>query len=261
MFRIRLFCTISIFLCALYSGRAQDWESQAVAYERIIYDGAGLEETNAALLGKAECYKQLGRYADAVATLDRVRMFALTDEERANVLYQQELCHYLAGEFAQAAALVDEVEPVNRDILLLHALSLAYAGQYDKSEIMAARYLSWNGPSEHLDDLFKLYAGHPRSRNATTALVLGTLPPLGHIYNEAYGEAALSLGLNAVSVAFTAASLLGGYWITGIAGGAIALDYTWMGAQERSVELTELYNNNAPLQFGDKLRAFLSEVQ
>ena len=73
MFRIRLFCTISIFLCALYSGRAQDWESRAVELERIIYDGAGLEETNEALLGKAECYKQLGRYQDAVATLARVR--------------------------------------------------------------------------------------------------------------------------------------------------------------------------------------------
>ena len=261
MFRIRLFCTISIFLCALYSSRAQDWESAAVAYERIIYDGAGLEETNEALLGKAGCYKQLGRYSDAVATRSRVRMFALTDEERAGVLYEQELCHYLGGEFEEAAALVGEIEPVNRDILLLHALVLAYAGRYDESEIMAARYISWNGPSDQLDALLKLYKEHPRTRNTSAALVLGFLPPLGHIYNEAYGEGALSLGLNAAAVAFTAASLLGGYWITGIAGGAIALDYAWLGSQERSMQLTQIYNDNAPLLFGDKLREFLSKVQ
>lgn len=232
----------------------------AVGYERIIYDGASLEETNRALLAKAECYKQLGRYQDAVATLSRVRMFALTDEERNNVLYQQELCHYLAGEFEQAAALSGEVEPVSQDILLLHALALAYAGRYDESEIMAARCISWNGPSEHLEELLKLYEGHPRTRREGVALALGFVPPLGHIYNEAYGEGALSLGLNAAAIAFTAASLLGGYWITGIAGGAIALDYTWLGSQERSVALTQMYNHNAPLQFGDKLRAFLSDV-
>ena len=260
MFRIRLFCTISIFLCALFSASAQDWETRAVELERIIYDGAGLEETNEALLGKAECYKQLGRYQDAVETLARVRMFALTDEERNDVLYQQELCHYLGGEFEEAAALVGEVEPVSQDILLLHALALAYAGKYDESEIMAARCISWNGPSEHLDELLKLYASHPSPRKNGVAFALGFVPPLGHFYNEAYGEGLLSLGLNAASVAFTVASLLGGYWITGIAGGAIAVDYTWIGSQERSVELSQKYNNNAPLQFGDRLRAFLSEV-
>lgn len=260
MFRIRLFCTISIFLCALYSSRAQDWETLAVGYERIIYDGASLEETNEALLAKAECYKQLGRYADAVSTLSRVRMFALTDDERNKVLYQQELCHYLAGEFEQAATLSGDVEPVSQDILLLHALALAYAGRYDESEIMAARCISWNGPSKHLEALLKLYEGHPRTRKEEVALALGFVPPLGHFYNEAYDEGLLSLGLTAASIAFTAASLLGGYWITGIAGGAIALDYTWLGGQERSIALTQMHNNNAPLQFGDKLRAFLSDV-
>lgn len=232
----------------------------AVGYERIIYNGATLEETNQALLAKAECYKQLGRYSDAVSTLSRVRMFALTDDGRNEVLYQQELCHYLAGEFEQAAALSGEVEPLSQDILLLHALALAYAGRYDESEIMAARCICWNGPSEHLEALLKLYEGHPRPRKEKVALALGFVPPLGHIYNEAYGEGALSLGLNAASIAFTAASLLGGYWITGIVGGAIALDYTWLGSQERSVTLAQMYNHNAPLLFGDKLRAFLSDI-
>ena len=232
----------------------------AVAYERTIYDGAGLEETNGTLLAKAGCYRQLGRYADASATLDRIRMFALSDEELANVLYQKELCYYLNGDFDQAAMLVEEIEPTSQDILLLHALALAYAGRYDESEIMAARCISWNGPSEHLDELLKLYEGHPRRRSSAAALILGFVPPLGHFYNEAYGEGLLSAGMSAASVAFTVASLLGGYWVTGIAGGSIALDYTFMGAQERSAELTEIYNRNAPLQFGEKLREFMAKV-
>ena len=230
---------------------------QAVEYERIIYDGAPLQEINDALLAKADCYIQLGRYRDASATLARVRMFALLPEERQQVLYKQELCFFLSGEFSQAAAFVSEVEPESKDVLLLHALTLAYAGNYDESEIYAARYLSWDGESPHLDALFKLYEGHPQPRSQVASTLLSMLPPLGHIYNGAPAEGLLSAGLNAGSLAFTVANLLGGYWITGIVGGAIALNYTVMGSQERNEALMEMYKTNAPLEFGDRLRAFL----
>lgn len=260
MSRIRLSCTISIFLCASYLSSAQDWESQAVAYERIIYDGADLEATNAALVAKADCYRQLGRYADASATLERVRMFALTDSERADVLYRRELMYFMDGEFAQAASMVGEVEPLRQDILLLHALSLAYAGRYDESEIYAARCISWDGPSPWLDELLELYRQRPPERSHAAPLVLSFIPPCGHFYNEAYGEGLLSLGLNAASVSLIVASLLGGYWITGILGGAVALHGTFMGNIERNQALLERYNHNAPLLFGERLRAFLAKA-
>ena len=134
MLRIRLFCITSIFLCALYSSRAQNLDSLAVGYERIVFEGASLAEVNGALMAKAGCYKQLGRYADASATLSRVRLFALSADERRNVLYQQELCWFLGGDFGQAASLVEEVGDDTSDALLLHALVLAYAGRYDDSE-------------------------------------------------------------------------------------------------------------------------------
>ena len=256
MLRTRLFCTISIFLCALYSSSAQSLESQAVAYERIIYDGAPLQEVNDALQAKADCYMQLGRYTDAATTLARVRMFALTPEERTKVMYGQELCWFLSGDFAQAASMVSEIEPDTREIMLLHALVLAYSGRYDESEVYAAQYISWNGPSPRLPDLLKLYEGHPQPRSELSALLFSLLPPAGHFYNEAYGEGLLSAGLNAGSIAFTVANLLGGYWVTGIVGGAIALNYTVMGNQERNAALVEKHNHNSPIEFGDRLRKF-----
>lgn len=256
----RLFCTISIFLCALYSASGQDLEQQAVGYERIIFDGADLETVNKALLAKADCYRQLGRYREASATLERVRMFALSDEELNDVQYRKELMHFLSGDFRQAAALVPEVEPLSQDILLLHALTLAYAGRYDESLIMAARCISWNGPSPHLEALLQLYREHPAERSASTAMALSFIPPAAHFYNEKYGEGLLSAGLNAASIAFTVFNLLGGYWITGILGGAIALDYTLMGNFERNQELVQIYRNNAPLSFGERVRAFLADA-
>ncbi|MBO4670458.1 MAG: hypothetical protein J5640_01255 [Bacteroidales bacterium] len=232
----------------------------AVSYERAIWEGASLEEANNALRGKAECYKQLGRYAEASATLGRVRMFALLPEERQEVLYQQELCHFLAGDFAQSATFVGEVEPASKDILLLHALALAYAGKFDESEIFAARFISWDGESPHLQALLDLYAGHPVPRDHTTALVLSFLPPAGHIYNGRPAEGLLSAGLNAVSVAFTAASLLSGYWVTGIVGGSIALNYTLMGSIERNAALVEAQHRDSVLEFGDRVREFLAQT-
>ncbi len=257
MLRTRLFFTISIFLCALYSSSAQDLETLAVAYERIIYDGADLVSTNEALLAKADCYRRLGRYGEASGALARVRLFALTPEERTSVLYQQELCYFLDGDFIQAAALVDEVGDGSADALLLHALVLAYGGEYDKSELFAARYISYDGPSPRLQALLDLYATHPRKRDAASSMVLSFFPPLGHFYNGEVSEGLLSGGLNLAALAFTVANCVGGYWVTGLLGGGIALNYTLMGNHERTAALVEKHNNNDPILFGDRVRAFL----
>ena len=259
MLRTRLFFTISIFLCALYSSSAQDLETLAVGYERVIFDGADLVSTNEALIAKAGCYRQLGRYAEASETLARVRLFALAPEERTAVLYQQELCHFLGGDFTQAASLVEEVGDGSPDALLLHALVLAYDGQYDKSELYAARYISYDGPSPRLQALLDLYAARPVKRNAAASTVLSFLPPLGHFYNGEVSEGLLSGGLNLAALAFTIANCIGGYWVTGLLGGGIALNYTVMGNHERTSALFEKHKHNDPIEFGDKLRAFLTE--
>lgn len=249
-----------ISLCALYSSRAQDWESMAVELERTVWSGAGLEETNTALIGKAGCYFQLGRYADASSTLSRVRLFALTPEERQEVLYKQELYMFLSGDFQQASSLIEEAGDETRDALLLHSLVLAYSGKYDESEIYAARFVSWDGPCERLPELLKFYEGHPRHRSASTAMALSFVPPLGHFYNGAYGEGLLSLGLNGAAAAFVVANLLGGYWVTGILGGGIMLNYTFMGNQERNAALVRRHDANDPIAFGDSLRVLLSDI-
>ena len=211
-------------------------EGLAVEYERAVYSGASLEEANAALMGKARCYKALGRYAEASSTLARIRMFALTPEERQEVLFQQELCRFMGGEFEQAAAMVEEVEPVSQDVLL------------------------FNGTNPRLGELLKFYEGHPRVKSEKTATVLSFVPPLAHFYNEAYGEGLLSAGLNAASVGIIVANLVGGYWISGILGGGIALDYTLMGNRERNAFLVHKNNTNGPIAFGERLRALLGDI-
>lgn len=232
-------------------------DSLAVGYERIVFEGASLVEVNDALRAKALCYKQAGRYKEASATLSRVRLFALTPEERTDVLYQQELCYLLDGEFSQAASLVAQVGDGSPDALLLHALAFAYAGRYDESQIYAARYISWDGPSPRLPSLLDLYAAKPREYNPTTSLVMSFFPPLGHLYNDAPGEGVLSGAMNLAALAFTVANFVSGYWVTGLVGGGIALNYTYMGNHQRTAFLVAKHSQNDAVQFGDKLRAFL----
>ena len=86
------------------------------------------------------------------------------------------------------------------------------------------------------------------------------MPPLAHFYNEAYGEGLLSAGLNAASVGIIVANLVGGYWISGILGGGIALDYTLMGNRERNAFLVHKNNTNGPIAFGERLRALLGDI-
>ena len=99
-------------------------------------------------------------------------------------------------------------------------------------------------------------------RDAATAptTVLSFVPPLAHFYNEAYGEGLLSAGLNAASVGIIVANLVGGYWISGILGGGIALDYTLMGNRERNAFLVHKNNTNGPIAFGERLRALLGDI-
>ena len=94
MHRTLLSFITSIFLCAAFSSEAQertDWELRAVQFERAAFDAEDPYDAAEALVSKAECYKQCGRYADAAATLGRVGMYLLPPERRQEVLYQKEL--------------------------------------------------------------------------------------------------------------------------------------------------------------------------
>ena len=67
---LRWLCTISIFLCAAYSADAQ--ADDAVEYERVLFLGASPAVANEALVARAQCLLELGRYADALDALERV---------------------------------------------------------------------------------------------------------------------------------------------------------------------------------------------
>ena len=265
MHRTLLSFITSIFLCAAFSSEAQertDWELKAVQYERAAFDAADPYDAAEALVSKAECYKQCGRYADAAATLGRVGMYLLPPERRADVLYEKELCCYLAGDFEAAASYMEEAGAGDAPRrLLLDALVLGECARWDESQEKAAALMDllYDGESLDIADsaLEGLFACTPEMKAEKQAVFRALLPPLGHLYSGHLAEGLVSLGLNTASLGWTVWQCVSGNWITGLLGGGIALNYTLMGGIERSAELAEQYNHDAMRGFNDALRTLL----
>lgn len=265
MRRTLLSCIIFIFLCGAVSTRAQDaagWALKAVELERTVFSSDDPSEANDALVEKAFCYKQCRRFDEAVTTLSRVRMYLLPPERQAEVIYEKELCSYLAGDFDAAAAFIEEAKATQTTEsaagLMLDALVLGECGRWDESqaqaEKLAALLYSGSDLDAALAQIRMMYSSKPELKSEKSAFIRAFLPPLGHWYTGHYGEGVLSMALNAAAAGWCVWQCLGGCWITGLLGSGIALNYTFMGNQERSAYLVEKYNHDALRSFNDSLR-------
>lgn len=205
MRRTALLCLIFTFLSAAgFKAHAQDRDSllfEAACCEHIVFDSQNPREAGEALIRKAELYKQAGEYAGALETLERVRMFVLTPDERRAVIIQKALCAFMDG-------------------------------SYDTS----MTYLSELG----IDPGYQ----EPKLKKDWLAMALTLLVPAGYIYAGAPGEGAVSTALNACSVAWIVLNLSAGVPVTALLGGALALSYTYLGAQERVAFLVEKSNSS-----------------
>lgn len=269
MHRTLLFFIISTFLCAAVSTRAQEaayWELKAVEYEHIVFDTDDLMKANEALMEKSFCYKQCGRYADAASTLSRIKMYLLQPEDRADVLYEKELCSYLAGDFDSAAGFIEEadangVDTSDPDKLMLDALVFGECGRWDDSRGRAEQFVKsvYYGADQksamvQIDNFFN---DLPELKDEKTAMIRAFLPPLGHFYTGNGEEGWLSMAMNAAAAGWCVGNCLAGNWITGILGGGIALNYTFMGNQERCSYLVGKYNHDVLRAANDSLRKML----
>jgi len=261
---LRFFIT-SIFLCAAFSSEAQqrtDWALRAVECEYEAYSAEDPRAAAEALAEKAYCYRQCGRYDEAVATLGRVSMFQLDPESRGEVMYEKELCSYLAGDCEQAASYMEEAgESRLPRRLLLDALVLGGCARWDESRTRAEELveLLYEGAErdEALAGLRDLYSRAPEPKEESQAILRSFLPPLGHLYTGHLSEGLVSTALNAAAAGWTVWQCLGGNWITGLLGGGVALNATFMGGMERSTELVDEYNRDSMQGFNAVLRDLL----
>ena len=198
-------CLISTFLFAAFNASAaQDVDSllfEAAKRERIVFEAQNPIEVNDALLQKAEFYKQAGLYKEALQTLERVRVYLVPADRRADLTVQKSLLAFLAGDYDASLSYLEEL----------------------------------GVQTEYVE---------PKLKKDWIGMALTFLVPAGYIYAGAPGEGAVSTALNAASVAWIVVNLNAGLPVTALLGGALALSYTFLGAQERVAELIAIHNSS-----------------
>lgn len=123
------------------------------------------------------------------------------------------------------------VDPGRRQEVLIEKARAAYlASDYDAS--IAA--LSEAG--------IKLPPIESRQLNPTVAMLLTFAVPAGYVYVGEPVEGVASTLLNAASIAWTVSSLSAGLYVSGILGGAIMLNATYLGAQQRTAVVLDKKN-------------------
>ncbi len=212
-------------LCVCFLIRAQDadfyrnqgeYSKAAVLYELDFYRTAN----DSSLLQKSQCYKQLGEYDQAIKALERIRQFD-TYEEKA-------LLHYLAGRHEESRLEILRMESFEMELsyptkvlLVLIAIS--------NEDIAEARKLTnfYNddfGITEQ--ELLNLY-DDVKFKDPQKAFNVSLIAPgIGQWYAGHFGKGLVSGGIQAGIIAFSAWSLLEGYFYTGTLSGA-ALFYTF----------------------------------
>ena len=126
-----------------FSGMAQSLSPamQAVEYERVLFEGAGADDANAALLARARCLIGLQRWADAADALDRLRLYALDSGLLPEVTCLKALCRSGSGDYSGAYAVLQEGESQGFWTL---------SSQPRKKSPVVAAFLALNPPAGHL---------------------------------------------------------------------------------------------------------------
>ena len=269
--RTRLLCIISTFLCALFSASAQEtariaaslfdhgeWALAAAYYEKLAYEDAS--HAPDALEKKARCYINLNSFDEAASTLERIPMRSIPAEERCALLHEKALANHLAGNSESAATYLDEAFALDSlsGNMLLSSLIYNECFRFNDGLRCIRRHLrTIEADEKTYRNVANLYEKTPRRHNENTALVLSIIPGVGHFYNGAWEEGALSLALNGIVITFGAAQAAGKMFVSAILGAGIPLTYTYMGGNSRAVELVEERNTAKISEFNLKLISLL----
>lgn len=250
---------ICIFLFAPFSVRGQGSADdgpleRALRWERTVFSSEDPSVIQSALMSKAECYFEASLYQDALRTLERIRMYLLEPETASEVLLFKARCAKETGDFGAALGFLEE-SGLAEGYPDLYSVLLASSWRFDESREQAMRLASSDAAVKALSNLFK---HAPKPRKEGIAAVLSFLPPAGQIYVEQPGRGILSMFLNAGAVGFTAMELIGHDWVTGLLGGGLLLNETFLkGNLDKNVREVDAVNKCSVEEFARSLEKLL----
>ncbi|MBQ0077788.1 MAG: hypothetical protein KBS55_04055 [Bacteroidales bacterium] len=94
--------------CAAAQARRDSLRLEAVRFERAAFEAYDPMEVSLALVSKAEVLREAGLPEQAEEALGRVRMYALDDAQRRDVLVLKALCAYDRADYEAALVALNQ---------------------------------------------------------------------------------------------------------------------------------------------------------
>jgi len=244
-------------------GRA--YKTAALEYEYLCFTAPDNDARTRALVGKAECLKRMGLYADAEACMKRLLPDGLPDSLSYTVYYQTALCAYLASDFEYAQSQLLQLRAFVKDSALvrsalpLHALILNELQRWIEAEGVLLLYVK----ESTRDSVRELYNHHriPRLKNSNKAVRLSTfLPGFGQAYLGYWGEGAVNASLQLGSLVFIGYNLWSAQYFTALTVGTGMLQKFYVGGIHRTEFLTKEKNYQLSRAFNDAAKMKILEL-
>ena len=260
-----------IFLCALFiTSRAQSNVADSLAaqghtdralleYERIIFESTDATIHNAALYKKALLYKNQGRHAEALKTLERANLFFTQDSLTAQIREQIALTAYLSGNYAATHAQLLQIKhffPTSYEKMhFLHVLALNNMAEWPQAKNVYQSYYDQHpGMALSPDEAYGFIENNKFKDPEKAEKISYFLPGVGQMYAGYFWKGLISSGIQAALIGYGAYGLYQGYFFTGALAG-VGLFYAFYTggarhagylAHKRNEQLREEYT--APIQ-------------
>ena len=219
---------------------------EALRWERVVYSSDDPAVVQDALVSKADCLARSGSYGEALRTLGRIRMYLLSPEDASEILMLKSLYSKKLGDNGAALGFLEESGSAENHPALYSVL-LAASRRFAESREQALRSVSSQSEKAAVESLFKKV---PRIKKEGTAAA--------QIYLGRPWDGLLSMLLNVGAAGFTAFEIIGHDWVTGLLGGGLLLNETFLkGNISKNIASVEEANELSVKRFSESLEELL----
>lgn len=278
MKQINRLCLICVFLCHAYLIKAEatdpfvladsfanamQWRLAALEYDFVGFYNSQSDIKSKAILRKAECLKQLGKYSEAQSSLDKIVFDNIPDSLAKKIRYEHILCAYLASDYAAVETQVIQIRSDDKKFIELYSaipiyvLSLNEQGKWGQAKKELLDYFNLIGKEENKAAVEEIYSkgNIPKLKKIKTAKLLSyILPGTGHMYLGYWGEGLASASLNALAVSFLGYNVYVERYFTSLSMGMGLLQKFYFGGTYRVTYLTEKKNYQLKKKFNDDIK-------
>ncbi|WP_266364542.1 hypothetical protein [Tellurirhabdus rosea] len=266
---------ICTFLCVTFFSKAQTgtlaladslfrqkaYFEASIAYERVLFRNEGVENRYRAARGKTQCLKQQSLFAPAIQFLNGQLTADYPDSLRFRLRYEQLLCTYLAGQYENTLAGLEQLaylhpdQPVPPLLSVLKILSLNELQRWPEAAAAYHQFVAARGVDTTQNSPYRQL---PKLKSEKKAQWLSTfIPGGGQFYAGKPGEALLSIAVQGAGLYFGIVSFLEGYYISAWGIGAGMFGSFHMGGVRRAEVLVRQYNARKTADFNAKVKQFL----